>query len=453
VRVRLVVLNFNGGDHVLRCVEHLTALDWSARDLEIVVVDNASTDGSDRAVAARFPGVQVRRRARNDGFPANNDALVDLDGVDYVGLVNNDAFVEPGYLRPLVDTLEADPGLGAASPLILFAARFVDLVLEAPATVPGRGDRRELGVLVRGLRVGGEDRWRDAAFAEGSHGPEVVAGGRVEWTGARAVLRVPVVEDRHDAHVVELLVSSFTPKVLRLHGGAEPVEVEVGPEPRWVAAEVRGEPYDVVNNAGNVVFEDGYGADRGFGSADLDAYARPEDVFAWSGGAVLLRPTYLADVGLFHPPFFLYYEDTDLAWRGRARGWRHRFVPDARVRHVHAATTVEDSPRFRYYTERNRLLLLARNAPGWLVRRELRRYLAGTWRAFEGDVLRALAGRRRPNPRPAWRRCRALLGFLRLVPTELPERRRLRRRRLVADDVLLSELTPRSGDAASGVPS
>lgn len=444
MRIRLVVLNYNGGDHVLRCVEHLTALDWPADDLEIVVLDNASTDGSDRAVAARFPRVEVRRRTRNDGFPANNDALVDLDGIDYVGLVNNDAFVDPGCLHPLVDALEADPGLGAASPLILFAPRFVDLVLEAPTSVAGRGDERALGVLVRGLRVGGEDRWRDAAFAEGSHGHEVVPGGTVAWTTDRAVLRVPVAEGTGDAQAVELLVSSFAPKALRLHGGAEPVEVEVGPEPRWVSVEVRGEPYDVVNNAGNVVFEDGYGADRGFGSADLDAYSQPEDVFAWSGGAVLLRPAYLADVGLFHPPFFLYYEDTDLSWRGRARGWRHRFVPTARVRHVHAAGTVEDSPRFRYFTERNRLLLLVRNAPAWLVRRELRRYLAGTWRAFEGDVLRALAGRRRPNPRPAWRRVRALVGLLRLLPGEVPERRRLARRRLVAEEVLLSELVPRS---------
>ena len=445
MRVRLVVLNFNGGDHVVRCLDHLRALAWPADELELVVVDNASTDGSDHVIADRFPEVQLRRRARNDGFPANNDALVDLEGIDYVGLVNNDAFVEPDYLAPLVDALEADPGLGAASPLILFAPRFVELTIESPATAPGRGDERALGVLVRGLRVDGGDRWRDASFVEGSYGPELVAGGTVTWTGARAVLRVPVEVGAVGPWRVELQVSSFEPRAARFDGGGDPVEATVGPVPRWVTVEVAGEPYDVVNNAGNVVFDDGYGADRGFGSSELDAFAEPIDVFAWSGGAVLLRPAYLADVGLFHRPFFLYYEDTDLSWRGRARGWRHRFVPGARVRHVHAASTVEESPRFRYYTERNRLLMLIRNAPAWMVRRELARYLVGTWRTVEGDVLRALRGRRRPNPRPAWRRIRALAGVLRLLPAELPERRRLRRRQVVADRDLLAELTPRAG--------
>ena len=59
----------------------------------------------------------------------------------------------------------------------------------------------------------------------------------------------------------------------------------------------------------------------------------------------------------------MYYEDTDLAWRGRARGWRYRYVPDAVLRHVHAATSVEGSPLFQHYVERNRLLMLTKNAP------------------------------------------------------------------------------------------
>src|SRR5690606_20147147 len=82
---------------------------------------NASTDGSADAIAAEFPSVELIRRPTNEGFGANNHALRDLDGVDYVGLVNPDAFVEPGWLTPLVATLESDFGLGAACPKILLA--------------------------------------------------------------------------------------------------------------------------------------------------------------------------------------------------------------------------------------------------------------------------------------------------------------------------------------------
>ena len=79
-------------------------------------------------------------------------------------------------------------------------------------------------------------------------------------------------------------------------------------------------------------------------------------MFAWSGGAVLLTTRYLADVGLFDEQLFLYYEDVDLSWRERERGWRTGTCPESVVRHVHSASTVEGSPRFDYYNERNRLL-------------------------------------------------------------------------------------------------
>ena len=87
---------------------------------------------------------------------------------------------------------------------------------------------------------------------------------------------------------------------------------------------------------------------------------------------MLLRPSYLADVGLFDEHLFLYYEDTDLSWRGRALGWHYRIEPTSVVRHLHAASTGETSPVFRYYNERNRLVVLVKNAPAALARRAAR---------------------------------------------------------------------------------
>ncbi|HET9610246.1 MAG TPA: glycosyltransferase, partial [Acidimicrobiales bacterium] len=139
-RVRLVVLNYNGGDLVVRCVEHLERLDWPEDRLEIVVIDNASADGSADTLADR-PRVRLIRSPENHGFPGNNLALRDLDGLDFVGLINNDAFATPRYLQPLVAALEDDPGLGAACPRILLASRFRDLTVVAPPFVPP-GDGR-----------------------------------------------------------------------------------------------------------------------------------------------------------------------------------------------------------------------------------------------------------------------------------------------------------------------
>lgn len=445
-RVRLVVLNYDGGDDVVRCVEHLAQLDWPVDRLELVVVDNASADGSVEAIEAAVPRARVIRLERNRGFPANNVALTALDDVDYVGLVNNDAFVTPGYLGPLVDALDADASLGAACPRILFADAFVDLAITAPAARPGRGDPRELGVKVSGLRVDGQDRWRQAQVAEGGHGAETSPAGRYEWTGSRAVLRVPtgapgpVGATGPTAARVSVRLSAVEAKQATLGSGDGAVVADVTPEPRWFDVEVTGRPYDVVNNAGSVVLPDGYGADRGFGQPDGEPFDEPAEVFAWCGGAVLLRPAYLADVGLFAERLFLYYEDTDLSWRGQARGWRYRYVPDAVVRHRHAATSVEGSARFHRFTERNRLLMLVRNAPRGMVEGAVRRYLGETYDAARRDIAGALAQGRRPNPLPVWRRVRAFSAFLRLLPWASWSRRSLRVRQAVPDALLVARV-------------
>ena len=80
--------------------------------------------------------MRLVRNDHNGGFVANNLALRDLDGVDYVGLVNADSFVEPGWLRALVAGIEADDRLGAVSARMLFADRFVEVEIASPTFRP-----------------------------------------------------------------------------------------------------------------------------------------------------------------------------------------------------------------------------------------------------------------------------------------------------------------------------
>jgi GT2 family glycosyltransferase len=126
---------------------------------------------------------------------------------------------------------------------------------------------------------------------------------------------------------------------------------------------------------------------------------------------VLLAARYLADVGLFDEQLFLYYEDIDLAWRGRERGWQYRFVPESVVRHVHSASTVEGSPLFDYYNERNRLLTLTRHADRRTVAKALARYLLVTGSYTRRDVISPVLSGHAPRPQAPLRRLRALGGY------------------------------------------
>jgi GT2 family glycosyltransferase len=326
-RVRVIVLNYNGGEMVQRAVASVLHSRWPAGGLEVVLVDNASTDGSADRVAALFPVVRVIRSLRNAGFPANNLALGDLAGVDYVALVNPDAFVEPDWLAPLVEALHEDARLGAVCPLMLFAA------------------------------------------------PD-------------------------------------------------------------------GEGREVVNNAGCEVLTNGYARDRRMGVAFDPGAIAPADVFAWSGGAVLLRREFLDDVGLFDERFFLYYEDIDLSWRGRSRGWRYRLVPASIVHHHHAATVGVGSPVHRYYTERNRLLMLMKNAPSAMVAREMLRFPLSTASYFWSDVIAPLGRGRRPRTDTVVLRVRAYGGALRHSVYALRGRRRIAQRRTENTQRLVADFVP-----------
>lgn len=446
-RVRAVVLNYNGGRHVVDCVAALCATDWPADAFEVVVVDNASSDGSDAEIRRRFPQVDLRPTGANLGFPANNVAMADLDGIDHVALVNNDAFVDPQWLGPLVEALEADPGLGAACPRILFEPRFRDLTVTAPTFRPGGGDGRDLGIRLSGVEVGGREVWRDAQRAEGFWGQEHGVGEETvfEWTRDHAVLRVPVPAEATGPAPVRVRLAAEADKAVTLDGGAGPVEATVGPTPAWIEVEVGGTPFDVVNNVGSVLVEGGYGADRGYLEVDRGQYDEPAEVFAWCGGGVLLRSRDLAEVGLFDERFFLYYEDTDLAWRGRARGWRYRYVPSARLRHIHAASSGEGSALFQHYVERNRLLMLTKNAPRGLAVHAVWRYLLITASYARRDVWAPLRRGRRPNLVLLRRRLGSLLGYLRLLPAMLVARRRNRRHQVVPDDELVAWAVPQPG--------
>lgn len=446
-KVRLVVLNYNGGELVERCVRHLEALEWPEDRLEIVVVDNASTDGSDRCLERR-PRVRLIRSGANRGFPANNLGLTDLGDVDHVGLVNNDAFADARYLQPLVAALEADERLGAVCPKIVLEPRFLALSITAP-TFSSPGDGRELSVRLSGLEVDGGDVWRSTSFGRGCHqledGPP--AEGPFRWLAGTATISVPVGAPGGEApkapEGARLRLAAPRPVTVVLDGGGGVVEATVADIPRWVEVPLGGSPYDIINNVGSILIEGGWGADRGFLERDTGQYDQPQDVFAWCGAGVLFRRSYLEDVGGFDDRFFMYYEDFDLSWRGRVRGWRYRYVPEAVLRHVHAATSVEGSPLFQHFVERNRLVMLLKNAPRRWVLGAIAGFLLATASYARRDVVLPLLRGCRPRPAMVWARLRSFGAFLGLVPHAWRERRRIEACRVVHEDLVVGWAVPR----------
>ncbi len=224
--------------------------------------------------------------------------------------------------------------------------------------------------------------------------------------------------------VVSLRLSSpEAPRQVTLTTEAERQNLQLARERVWVDVRLGGEPIDVINNVGSNLYRGGFGGDRGFLEPDVGQYEQPAEVFAWCGGAVLLKKRYLDEIGMFDDRLFLYYEDTDLSWRGRLHGWRYMYEPSSIVRHRHAQSAGVGSATFRFYTERNRLLVLAKNAPAKLALRaglgEVRRFVRRTFSAYIIRPLRL----QMPERHDSAHRRRVLVSYARLLPGVLRDRR------------------------------
>ncbi|MEA3076290.1 MAG: hypothetical protein QOF60_1198 [Actinomycetota bacterium] len=449
--VGVVVVNYHSPELTIGCLERLRAAtsSWPADRLRVVVVDNGSGPGFASDLATRAPWALRIEAGANLGFGgACNLGIAALAECEHIVLLNNDATPEPGWLEPLVEAIEADPRVGAATPKVLLEGRFLRLTIDAPTTRRRGADPRDLGVQLCGARVGGIDVSAGVELVGGFWGWEVDAttiGGAFAWTGnggSDAMALVPVPDGvGGDARLEIRLASALQPVVAKLGLGVGGVAVAVtaGEQPAWFDVGPAAPAYDVVNNTGTVLLADGASADRGYLEVDDGRYDSPGDVFGWSGTAVLLSRRYLDDAGPFDERFFLYYEDVDLSWRGRLLGWTYRYVPASVVRHAHSATTGGSrSALVRHLADRNRLLTLTKNAPAGLAAAAVAGLVADLGRAAGRDVVARLATGRRPVTHHAVASARVLAAFLTRAPTALADRRRLRRRAVVSDRQLFT---------------
>ena len=301
LRVSLIIPAFNNESLLPGCLSAVAA--QTRQPDETLVVDDASTDGTARLLAERYPWVRVVRHQRNTGFAGAINTGIGASHGEIVALLNTDTEPEPGWLAALVAPLEHDQSLGStASKLLLF-------------------DRR-----------------------------------------------------------------------------------------------------DHLQSAGDGYSTGGVPINFGAWSLDDGRFDSRLDVFGASGGAAAYRRSALEEVGGFDPWLISYLEDTDLSWRLQLRGYRCRFVPEARVYHMISATSGGIRPS--YFCGRNFPLVLISDVPGPLLRRH--------WRHVAREqgviILQALRHAREPAARA---RLRGYLVSLFLLPAALRRRRRIQAQRRV----------------------
>ena len=245
MKLSVVVVNWNSQADLEACVSSLLA--GTHGELEVIVVDNGSCDGSAEMVRERFPQVLLLAEQENLGFAEACNRGIAASSAPWVVMLNNDAVVEPGWAEAMVAAAErAAPDCGMLQSLMLFVGR------------PG-----------------------------------------------------------------------------------------------------------VVNSTGIELTRGARGSDRDEGR-DRSEVSEPCEIFCPTAGAAAYRRAMLEEVrlaaGYFDPDHFLYYEDLDLGWRARLRGWSAWYVPDAVVHHRwHGSSDRHGKHTLRVMARSNRIRTLIKN--------------------------------------------------------------------------------------------
>jgi GT2 family glycosyltransferase len=115
--ISIVIVNWNTKDLLLDCIRSIRQASC-ARDAEIIVVDNASTDGSVQAVA-QLPNITVISNKTNRGFAAANNIGIRASSGRYVCLINSDVKVLEGCLDSMREYMDRNPKVGLLGPQVL----------------------------------------------------------------------------------------------------------------------------------------------------------------------------------------------------------------------------------------------------------------------------------------------------------------------------------------------
>lgn len=115
-KVAIVILNWNGLKHLSQFLPSIMASEWP--NLDIVVGDNASSDGSVAFLKSNFPTIRIIQNDQNYGFTGGYNRILKQVDADYYILLNSDIEVTPNWIKPVIDLMESDERVAAAAPKI-----------------------------------------------------------------------------------------------------------------------------------------------------------------------------------------------------------------------------------------------------------------------------------------------------------------------------------------------
>lgn len=118
-KVTIVIPNYRGMKYIRGCMDALRRQKEEGAEFTVLVVDNASDDGSLEVLKEEYPEAKLIELAENTGFAHAVNVGIRASETPYVILLNNDTVVKPGFVRTLVEAIEKDERIFSVSPMML----------------------------------------------------------------------------------------------------------------------------------------------------------------------------------------------------------------------------------------------------------------------------------------------------------------------------------------------
>ncbi len=325
--VSVAIVTWNSVQLLDECFAALAAQDY--RDLEVIIVDNASTDGTCAVLRTIESSWRIIYNQKNVGFAAGQNQAIRSSRGEWVLCLNPDVVMSPDFITQLVAAGEAHSDAGSLCGKLL-RWNAVGRVEQAFRPASGVNFDNSSGAEVCDLspRTGLFTR-ADAGLKARSTNPSSDPVRKPDESSPPSLLYHTIAADPRRTNIIDSTGIYFTRNMRHLDRGAEEI-------------------------------------DRG-------QYDRVQYVFGATGAAALFRRGFIDAVSVegefFDEDFFAFREDADLAWRAQLMGWKCLYVPSAVAWHVRRVTPErrENLPlAINWHSVKNRFLMRGKNASGWL---------------------------------------------------------------------------------------
>ncbi len=426
--VSVTIVTWNSAKFLDEC---FTALSWQDyRQIEVIIVDNASEDGTREVLGRVDPSWRVIYNNENVGFAAGQNQAIRESRGEWVLCLNPDVVLSADFISQLVAAGEAHPEAGSFCGKLL---RWVEQPFRAAS-----GDSNSVEQPFRVASSGEVELTREMRSATSSPERNLRDGMR---RGPKGPLYPGLVGTPEGVSLQN------TPEGVHFQPAPEGVSVQ-GHTPE-AAPRVERDPRktNTIDSTGIYFTPNMRHLDRGAEEIDRGQYDRMQYVFGASGAAAFFRREFIDDVSIegefFDEEFFAFREDGDLAWRAQVMGWKCLYVPTAVAWHVRRVTPErrKDLPLvINWHSAKNRFLMRGKNASGWLCRRL---FFPVLWRDMMTFGYAIIRDRRLWSAVTYWWRARDSVRRKRAI---------IQSRRRVSDRDLLwwFSNTPRSVDVVRG---